>query len=183
MAIRTRIGATGQLVTYSDGYGSGKIRILAVKQIKPASFKGIHNRTRAVCLLLLADSQLMHSQGGVLSAKQLSELSGLSYGSIMASVGKWCRWHYIKRIPIERYKVRSGWLYELSPRGRTWVKRHWHHFSMQLALYDTELQQTRGYGFAQYLAGKLLAPTEELPTACADHMSASDYFEDEEEDY
>lgn len=113
--------------------------------VKPASFRGCHNATRAKCLLMLRYSATAQQQSGWLTARQLSLLTGLSYGSILASVGKWVRWRQVKR---DRALLYDGglwvYMYSVAPKGRAWLERHRHH--MPLERYDAEMMAATGKG-------------------------------------
>ena len=150
--IKVKQGNVTKLVTGLEGYGiGGQGRILGVKVIRPATFRGKHNRSKSVCLVLLANSMLARMQGGVLSAKQLSELSGLSYGSVLASLSKWYGWHLVKRGTYTPAKGQSLYVYSISEKGKQWLARHKLHMASQLQAYDTELRRLRGYGFTEAL--------------------------------
>ena len=112
--------------------------------VKPASFRGCHNATRAKCLLMLCYSGTSQQQQGWLTALQLSLLTGLSYGSILASVGKWVRWDQIKRGQGRLSTGRVVCMYCAAPKGRAWLKRHQHH--MPIDRYDAEMAVARGEG-------------------------------------
>jgi len=158
--LRTRKTAPGVLTTSLDARWGvvEQPRILGVRRIKPASFEGSHNRTKSVCLLLLSEGAPGRMQGGLLSAKYLSEWSGISYGSILASLGKWCAWHLIERSTYTRAKGRRIFVYSIAPKGKRWLARHERHMASQLQAYDAELRARRGFGFVEALAEKPLAP-------------------------
>lgn len=169
------------LVTGVEGCGIGdQGRVLGIRAIKPASFAGSHNRSKSVCLILLAHSMAAQLQGGWLSAKQLSELSGLSYGSVLASAGKWCRWRLIRRRTSTLPNGRMVYVYSIAPRGLQCLARHRGHMAGQLAAYDRELRQYRGYGFTEAL-GRNSGLSASYPAILEPEHDSS--AEDGEEDY
>jgi len=179
--VKVKQGGVTKLVTGLEGRGiGGQGRILGVRVIKPASFAGSHNRSKSVCLVLLADSIVARLQGGWLSAKQLREHSGLSYGSVLASVGKWCRWKLIQRSTSTLPNGRVVFVYSIAPRGEKWLARHRGHMASQLQAYDAELRRLRGYGFTEALVE---TPGLSAPYARTLEPERDDYTEDEEEDY
>lgn len=112
---------------------------IIVTQIKPASFKGKHNATKSKCLIMLELSATSKEQGYWLTARQLSSLTGISYGSILASLPKWVAWKIVLRKKAKLADGREVYIYQASMKGQAWFWRHkWH---MPLQRYQAEVQQ------------------------------------------
>lgn len=110
--------------------------------IKPASFRGCHNATRAKALLMLCYSGTAQQQSGWLTARQISLLTGLSYGSILSSVDKWVRYGQIQRGWGRLPRGLGVYMYCVTPKGRGWIERHRHH--MPIDRYDAEMVAATG---------------------------------------
>jgi hypothetical protein len=80
------------------------------------SFLGKHNRTRCLAWLVLYDNYLGHKGG--LTLRELTRLTGISYGSLSVSIVKWVRWRYIGYEPRK-----GGRRYYILKRGRDWIER------------------------------------------------------------
>jgi len=141
--VRVRQGDTTKLITGIEGRGI----VLSVKEIKPCSFRGCHNRTRAVALLVLAHSALANKQDGYLSARQIAELGGLPYNGVLSNVGKWCAWGLIGRSQSSTIEGAPGvYVYKVLDKGQAWLTRHKAHMATQIEGWDAELIERRGYG-------------------------------------
>lgn len=181
MALRTvkvRRGNVTELVTGLDAWGIGGVpRTLGVKVIKPCNFNGRHNRSRMLCYLILGHSKQAALQNGMLTSKQISTLTGIPYNSILSRISKWWQWRFVKRVPVKLRDGRAVYAYSLAPRGREWLDRHFSHAMGQLAAYEEELKQKRGYGFWGYL---LRLPCQ-VASDRDDWSFQNDYEEDDDE--
>jgi DNA-binding PadR family transcriptional regulator len=118
-----------------------KPRII-VTRIKPASFKCKHNATKSKCLIMLEYSATSKEQEHWHTARQLSYLTGISYGSILASLPKWVRWRIVIRKKAKLANGREVYIYQAATKGRAWLWRHkWH---MPLERYQAEVLQATG---------------------------------------
>jgi hypothetical protein len=171
-----RVGppGSGRLATITDNYA----RVLRVKTIKPASFQGKHNRSKALVLLMLGYSELAESQGCKLTCRQLSELSGVPCNSIMSRIPKWCEWRLVKRGIIAFPSGNTMYAYSITEKARSWLNRHWGHMTEQLRAYETELTERRGYGFLEALVDLPLRGTPYARTL--DHGGEEEPEEEEE---
>jgi hypothetical protein len=148
-------------------------RLLGVRVIKPCNFNGCHNRSRMLCYLVLGHSNLAVQQNGRLTSRQISNLSGIPYNSVLSRVGKWVEWKFIKRGLVKLRDGRTVFAYSLAPRGREWLDRHFPHAMAQLSDYEAELKGKQGHGFL----GSLL----DLPGQFPVNEYASDLEDDCEE--
>jgi hypothetical protein len=149
-------------------------RLLGVRVIKQCNFTGCHNRSRALCYLMLGYSDLAAQQNGKLTSRQISILSGIPYNSVLSRVGKWVELKFIKRELVKLRDGRTVYAYSLAPRGREWLDRHWIHMMAQLSEYEAELKGKRGHGFLGCLLN--------LPDQSAVNEYASGLEDDSEED-
>ena len=118
------------------------ISMVAVREIKLASFQGKHNATKSKCLLMLEYSDTAKEQNGWLTALQLSLLTGIPYASILASLPKWIRWKIMIRRKAKLTNGKEAFIYQLSPKGRAWLLRHKSH--MPLERYHEEMLKATG---------------------------------------
>ncbi len=63
----------------------------------------------------------LHDESG-LAAKELYEASGVPYGSIGASMGKWCEWEFTKRY-LDIYNGKPVFRYCITKRGIDFVEK------------------------------------------------------------
>lgn len=115
---------------------------IIVKQIKRASFKGKHNATKSKCLVMLEYSATSKEQRYWLTAHQLSSLTGISYGSVLASLPKWVDWKIVIRKRARLANGREVYIYQAAAKGRAWLGRHASH--MPLQRYQAEVLQATG---------------------------------------
>jgi DNA-binding PadR family transcriptional regulator len=156
--VRVRRGNVTELVTGLDAWGTGGVpRILSVKVIKPATFKGSHNLLKSLCLFMLAYSILSRKHGGLLTASELSELTDWSLASVKASMPKWHRWGIVKRQRFKHPGRRQGFRYAITPRGLAWLRRHRRHMDPQLQEWNAKSKAVWGYGLSD------LCVEQELP--------------------
>lgn len=115
---------------------------IIVKRIKPASFKGKHNATKSKCLIMLEYSATSKEQRYWLTARQLSSLTGISYGSVLASLPKWVDWKIAIRKKAKLANGREVYIYQTAAKGRAWLRRHT--CRMPLQRYQAEVLQATG---------------------------------------
>lgn len=84
-----------------------------------ATFRGMHNYVKSTILVILYNFSGVQTTDGTpaaLSLASLVEVSGLKYNTLACSLGRWCRWHYIKK-----YKGSRGYNYAIDDRGKHFI--------------------------------------------------------------
>ena len=83
-----------------------------------------HNASKCKCLLVLMYSQTAKQQKGWLTARQLHLLTGISYGSILASLPKWVKWRILERRKALLNNGDTVYSYSAVRKGIRWFFRH-----------------------------------------------------------
>jgi len=87
-----------------------------------ATFRGKHNASKAKTFIVLYDA--MFTQGITIgfSVGQLYLLSGVPYGTLKSSLGRWHSWQYVSRRAREGDNGRPIFTYWLGARGKHFVE-------------------------------------------------------------
>lgn len=111
------------------------------------SFNGIHYATRSKVLLVLKEYQLKFSnpsrQGKGYTAVQLSNLTGLTYRSMLSSLNNWVKW---SPPLVVRHKANDEWgrrkyHYYISRRGSWWLDKYKDYIPIAIYLEEMEAYQ------------------------------------------
>ena len=98
------------------------------------SFNGKHNSTRCKVWLVLYDRLLGGKRG--LKLRELALLTGISYGSLSASLPRWIRWRY-----VGYRSTQGGRTHCMRKRGRDWLERWWYFMPLEQYLAELENMQ------------------------------------------
>lgn len=88
-------------------------------QVGLARFNGKHNSSKARVFVTLLMWQHKHTGPG-LSAKQLADITGASYGYLNRKLPLLCEWGYLRRRGVA-HGSRVFYTYKLATRGRRFV--------------------------------------------------------------
>jgi len=89
---------------------------------------GEWNRLKGKVLLLLymRVERLGAGREAAIGLAEICQLSGVDYNSLKSSLGKWCRWGYIRRYRIKKYfygyVIGEIYGYSITAKGIAWVE-------------------------------------------------------------
>ncbi len=85
-----------------------------------ATFRGSHNRSKSLVLLLLLDRRARGLPG--LGVKALASNTGVPYNSLRALLGNWVKWGYLTRKVSKSNTDLPIYSYSIATRGEHFVK-------------------------------------------------------------
>ena len=96
-----------------------------IKVRERAHFVVKFNSTKVKALMVLSseDYEWVRSQGGWLTARQLSWLTGVSYASLLTLLLRWNKWQYVqrKKFPLAN-RCLDVWCYHITNRGLNYLE-------------------------------------------------------------
>ena len=124
---------------FSPLYLSRQLRKHKRWKFYPPTFRGKHNSLKCKALYILYEAYKADPYGGGrwLTAKQICELSGVNYNSLMSRLPLYVRWKYILCLK-RRYGFKR---YAISKAGRVYFDKY--RADMPLAKYQREIEEWR----------------------------------------